>query len=625
METIADGIGVSGLSSAQVASLAVLLRDVAGGDGTQSYVYSILDMVSSSGGAAGTSQAAFNTLLGQWFLGTDDPTPLAGDEMVSNAGASLFPTDMATAYEHIDQGLDNGDCWLVAALIETAAVNPATLESMVWQNANGSYGVRFCGPSGYVYLTVNADLMNNDDGAYASDGSIWAGVLEKAFVEAQADGISFPMSDGYFYTTDYPNDYDVVSNGGWDEMLKAITGRSTHYYQLFSQAALTAGGSVYNQILSDTKNGIDVLFDSNTETNYGLVADHMFAVTGIDQSTGDYMLFNPWGYAEIADAQFEVTPAELNALYTGGTGDEFLAADGADYFSQAALCHLAGTSILTPEGECRIESLRIGDEVVTRFGGVQRIKWIGEQHYDARFIAGNRGKIPVKIVKGSLGENLPRRDLYLTPGHSLLLDDILVLARDLVNGVSITQDLPSGIVSYYNIELDAHDCVLAEGSWSETYADCGDLRGGFHNAASYWAVHPRIAAPAGPVLCAPRPRWGDAFTAVMARILNLAEVRIRPGPTIGYVEQIGEEITGWAFDPDHPDLPLRLHIYAGWEMVGLCFAHEERPDLRDAGFGSGRNGFRCPLPAGADRSCITVRRAASGAILPALAVLARAG
>jgi Hint domain/Calpain family cysteine protease len=620
LETISTGIGPSGLSAAQAENLAVLLRNVGAGDGTRSYVYSILNDVVATAGT-GTSQREFNTLLGQWFLGTDNPTPLAGDVMVNNPGAPLFPTAMATAFSHIDQGFNNGDCWLVAALIETAAVNPAALQSMLWQNANGTYGVRFYAPNGYVYLTVDAELMSNDDGATSTDGSIWAGILEKAFVEAQADGISFPMNDGNFYTTDYPNDYNVVSNGGWDQMLKAITGRNTDYYQLSSQAGLGPGGSVYNQLLADTQNGIDVLFDSNTDTNYGLVADHMFAVTGIDQTTGNYMLFNPWGNAETPDAQFEITPAELNALYTGGTGDEFLAADGAHIFSEAALCHLSGTNILTATGERPIESLQIGDVVITRFGGTQRIKWIGEQHYAARFIAKNRDKIPVKITQGALGNNLPQRDLYLSPGHSLLLDDILVLARDLVNGVTITQAEPSGIISYYNIELAAHDCVLAEGSWSETYADCANLRGGFHNAASYWALHPRTAAPADPVLCAPRPRWGDAFTAAMARVLNLAEVKITPGPTIGYVEQIGDDITGWAFDPDHPDLPLRLHIYAGWEMIGLCFAHEERLDLCDAGFGSGRSGFRCPLPATADPARITVRRAASGEIVPVLAAL----
>lgn len=616
LESDATAIGGGGLSSAQAKSLKTLLQNVASSDGTTSYVYSILDHVVASGGTVGTSQTAFNGLINQWFLGTDDPNPLVGSLMVSNTGASLFPADMAAAYQDVNQGYYNGDCWLVASLIETAAVNPSELTSMISENANGTYGVRFCSATGYEYLTVNADLMSNQEGAYSSDGSIWAGLLEKAFVEAQANGLSFPMSDLTTFSGNYPNDYNDVSNGGWDEMMKAITGRATNYYQLNSETALAANGTVFTEILYDIQNGIDVLFDSNSDTSYGLVSDHMFAVIGVDQTTGDYIFFNPWGYANVTSPQFEVTPQELYALYTGGAGDEFLAASGAYYFNETTVCHLAGTRILTPAGERAIESLRRGDEVVTRFGGTQRIKWIGEQHYDGRFIAKNRDKLPVKIARGALGNDLPRRDLYLSPGHSVLLDEVLVLARELVNGVTVTQGAVAGVVSYYNIELAAHDCVLAEGSWSETYADCGELRGCFHNAASYWALYPREAAPVEPVLCAPRPRWGAVFTAAVARVLSPAEARSKAGATRGYVEQVGDEVTGWAFDPENPELPVRLHVYAGGELVGMCFAHEERVDVREAGFGAGRSGFRCVLPAGVDPAGVVVRRAASREILP---------
>jgi hypothetical protein len=407
-------------------------------------------------------------------------------------------------------------------------------------------------------------------------------------------------------------------------MLKSVTGRSTDYYQISDQMAVSTNGWIYDKILYDTQNGIDVLFSSNSGTSYGLVADHMFAVVGVDQSTGNYILFNPWGYAVTAQAEFELTPQELNTLYSQGTDDEFLAADGSYYVAEAAaLCHLAGTRILTVAGERPIESLRIGDKVVTRFGGVQRIKWIGEQHYDGRFIAGNPDKIPVRIMQGALGNALPRRDLVLSPGHSLLLHNILVLAKDLVNGVTITQDQPQSHVSYYNIELDAHDCILAEGSWSETYADCASLRRCFHNAASFWALYPYKAPPADPALCAPRPRAGAIHTAVLAQLLSTAERAAIPGPIMGFVEQIDDDITGWAYDPNNPDLPVRLHIYAGQNLIGLCFALNDRADVRQAGFGADRCGFSFPRPAETDPADITVRHAASGAIVPLLAPLAK--
>ncbi|WP_298285950.1 Hint domain-containing protein [Acidocella sp.] len=633
LQTLDGQIGSSGLTSAQAASLQTLLQDVAANDGTVSYVYSILDEVVASGGAAGDTKAQLTGLVNTWFLGTNDPTPLTGAAMVSQTGSSLFPADIATAYMTADQGYNNGDCWLVAAAMETDAVNPSALSSMLWENSNGTYGVRFCSPTGYVYVTVNSDLMYVAGGgyyesAYTTDGSIWIGVLEKAFVEAEAAGLTFPMTEGQTVA----NNYTMVSNGGWDEMMLAMTGRMTTQYQLDNLSALASGGAVYNQILYDTQHGLDVMFASNTNTSYGLMSSHMFAVLGVDQSTGDYILYNPWGYAEVggtyttAQVKFEVTATQLYNLYTSGTGDEFLAADGAYYFSPA-VCHLAGTRIETPTGERLIESLRAGDEVVTRFGGGQRIKWIGEQHYDGRFIAGNREKLPIRLQAGALGGGLPRRDLWLSPGHSLLLDGILVLARDLLNGVTITQEAPGGIVSYYNIELEAHDCVLAEGSWSETYADCLGLRNCFHNAASFRARFGDVEAPDEPALCAPRPREGERLAHILARTVMLAEARVTPGPVLGCVERIGEVVSGWAFAPTHPDLPVRLELYEGARLIGSALAMGERPDVRDAGFGAGRAGFGFAISAPAYPACISVRHAATGAVLPvseAVVIRARA-
>ncbi len=92
------------------------------------------------------------------------------------------------------------------------------------------------------------------------------------------------------------------------------------------------------------------------------------------------------------------------------------------------LCYLRGTRIATPAGDVPVERLAIGDAVVTRFGGYRKIKWIGRQSYGSRFIRNNRNQIPVRIAAGALGQNLPQRDLFVSPGHSMLLGDVLVLA-----------------------------------------------------------------------------------------------------------------------------------------------------------------------------------------------------
>jgi Hint domain len=105
--------------------------------------------------------------------------------------------------------------------------------------------------------------------------------------------------------------------------------------------------------------------------------------------------------------------------------------------------------------------------LITRFGVIQPVKWVGRQSYDARFIRNNRAKIPVHIRAGALSHKLPARDLFLSPGHSVLLDDQLILASSLVNGVTVTQNLTHEIgerIEYYQVELEGHDCIVAEGT-----------------------------------------------------------------------------------------------------------------------------------------------------------------
>jgi hypothetical protein len=141
------------------------------------------------------------------------------------------------------------------------------------------------------------------------------------------------------------------------------------------------------------------------------------------------------------------------------------------------VCYLRGTHILIPSGERCVEDLKIGDAVVTRFGGLRAIKWIGRQSFAAEAIRGNLEQIPVHIRAGALGENLPVRDLYVSPGHSMLIGEVLVLAKSLVNGLTVKQEWIPEKAEYYQLELDRHDCVIAEGNGrSGTHFRCSSCR-----------------------------------------------------------------------------------------------------------------------------------------------------
>jgi len=76
-------------------------------------------------------------------------------------------------------------------------------------------------------------------------------------------------------------------------------------------------------------------------------------------------------------------------------------------------CLVAGTMVLTPEGEKPVEMLRLGDRVMTRDCGAQPIRWIG-----ARSVVGNAEFAPVRFAPGAIGNT---RALHVSPQHRILM------------------------------------------------------------------------------------------------------------------------------------------------------------------------------------------------------------
>ncbi len=191
-----------------------------------------------------------------------------------------------------------------------------------------------------------------------------------------------------------------------------------------------------------------------------------------------------------------------SGFYATGPGGTFLfttgnpAANAVPTFSPGnfTVCFMPGTLIATPSGERAIETLSIGDEVLTADGRAVQVRWIGRQTIAARFANPDRA-LPIRIRAGALGDGLPLRDLLVSPAHALLVDGILVNAGALVNGTTIRRedDVPE-VFTYYNIECAAHELILAEGVAAETFVDNVD-RGAFDNAAEHTALYGDVTIP----------------------------------------------------------------------------------------------------------------------------------
>ena len=130
-----------------------------------------------------------------------------------------------------------------------------------------------------------------------------------------------------------------------------------------------------------------------------------------------------------------------------------------------------GTHMTIASGEQRkIEDVRVGDRLLTRYDGAQEVRWIGMSTVRA---VGEFA--PVKISAGALNNT---NDLIVSPQHRLFVyqrqdrlgagrSELLVQARHLVNGDSVTvQD--GGFVDYFQLLFDQHQMVYAEGISAES-------------------------------------------------------------------------------------------------------------------------------------------------------------
>ncbi|MEO6839708.1 MAG: Hint domain-containing protein, partial [Bradyrhizobium sp.] len=289
-------------------------------------------------------------------------------------------------------------------------------------------------------------------------------------------------------------------------------------------------------------------------------------------------------------------------------------------------CYCPGTLILTDCGEVAVEILSIGDVVMTMSGAARPIKWIGRRSYAGRFAFGQKDILPICIKTGALDENTPRRDLWISPHHAMYLEGVLIEARDLVNGISVVQAETVDQVEYFHIELETHDVLVVEGSFSESFID-DDSRNMFHNAPEYQTLYP--ADQQGAVRYH-APRVDSGYAVEKARCHIEVRAGLRPAADDnavalrGYVDLVSaRNMSGWAQDPDHPEVPVCLDIYAGGRLIGQTLANRYREDLQQAGLGSGRHGFDFTPPVGLTFApdAVEVRRSFDGAALSASAAV----
>jgi hypothetical protein len=148
---------------------------------------------------------------------------------------------------------------------------------------------------------------------------------------------------------------------------------------------------------------------------------------------------------------------------------------------EVVTCFTTGVNILTPEGMRKIETLRVGDQVVTKNNGTQEIAWIGSTKTDfSKPSQLDAARLrPIRIVQGALGAGLPLRDLVVSQQHRILVSskictrmfgqpEVLVAAKRLIDLPGIDVDQTCDSIEYIHILFENHEIVFSEGAATES-------------------------------------------------------------------------------------------------------------------------------------------------------------
>ncbi len=379
------------------------------------------------------------------------------------------------------------------------------------------------------------DLLYGNDGADSLNGGVASDLL---FGEAGADSLFGDDGDD---TLDGGDLADTLDGGAGNDSLIGGDGNDLVRYatNLASEGInVTASGGSDGRGGTDAFSSIErvlggagndtMTFGGGGATLSGGAGDDLLVIGGggssLDGGTGsDTLAFTFKGTVTVSGGTL-TGPGGFNATASGM--ELIRLADGSTTtFGNGSfvVCFAAGTRILTAQGETPVENLRPGELVATLSGQGSPLKpvvFLGRRRIA---LAGNPHAAelsPVRIRAGALGPNTPHRDLLVSPDHCLFRDGALVPARLLVNGTSIAVEKGLAEVTYFHIELPAHDVVLAEGAAAESWLDAGN-RAWFENAPTALlrvTATPDAYAHEDAQPCAPVVQAGPRLAAIRDRI-----------------------------------------------------------------------------------------------------------
>jgi Domain of unknown function (DUF4157)/Calpain family cysteine protease len=272
----------------------------------------------------------------KYWAAKENFTAITGASYVGKTNQPLFDDENPLPKpEHVVQG-GLGDCYLMAALSSLAQSNSEHIKNMIRDNGDGTVTVRLYDTSKSrapkfeatsVFVKVNKSIPEKEGKNIYAGGSLWAALIEKAYVSAGFAGSRSKKDKG---------SYKNVADGGLAEhAFEVITGQSANKFALQSPIetpeengekaitaytsnvadpsapdavlnviaeALAAGQAVAagtRQLTKEEKQKLAGETSSGRSANEAIYGDivygHAYSILAVDQAKKTISLRNPWG------------------------------------------------------------------------------------------------------------------------------------------------------------------------------------------------------------------------------------------------------------------------------------------------------------------------------------------
>lgn len=364
-----------------------------------------------------------------------------------------------------------------------------------------------------------------------------------------------------------PGSLNVSGSFTIDYTTNTVTGTFT-YTDSANNSATSTSSAINQYVLGSTVIGGQTVYGISAGFN-PLSAGLELGVqwTGFAPTQGNYIALDDINSGDTWQLGTNVTPTASVVL------------------SFSAVCFCAGTRIRTERGDIAVEELAVGDLVVTASGAQKPIRWLGHREVDCTNAPAQIR--PIRIAAHALGPDRPARNLLVSHDHAICFDilgEVLIPAGALVNGATITQpDMES--VTYWHVELDEHDILIAESQPSESYIDTGNRAFFVENDVVSIGGGDPAPAPRGHAdFCRPFHAGGPLIEALRTQLRLRAEAL---GWTLDQTPPLDLHliVDGARIEPVIRGLTCRFEIPAGAQEIRLA-SSVARP--ADAGQSDGR-------------------------------------